>query len=80
MNEPHPLDYKSFPLSKCILQAYYDDITRTLWIKFRSGAPHPYQFAGVPKAKWMGFLAAASKGTYYHQHIAGRYQTSSVRK
>ena len=80
MNEPHPLDYRSFPLSKCISAAYYDDITKSLWINFRSNSGVSYQFIGVPKAKWSGFLAAASKGTYYHQHIAGRYQNSSVRK
>lgn len=59
--------------SSCIEWAEYDSFTLALNIKFHSG-PTVYSFAQFPKPKWKLFLAAPSKGKFYHQHIEGRYQ------
>jgi hypothetical protein len=58
----------------CIKQAAWDPFTLTLWIEFQQGNGTIYSFKGFPKAKWQAFKAAGSKGTFYHQHIEGRYQ------
>jgi hypothetical protein len=58
--------------SSAVAAVAYDEFIRRLWVRFTSG-PKAYQFDGFPKAKWKLFLAAGSKGAFYHQHIQGRY-------
>lgn len=59
--------------SSAVKEVAYDPYTRRLWVRFTSG-PKAYAFDGFPPAKWKLFLAAGSKGTFYHQHIQGRYR------
>jgi hypothetical protein len=59
----------------CVAEAAYDPFTRRLWIRFQKGQK-AYPFDGFPPAKWAAFKAAPSKGAFYHQHIAGRYQAA----
>ena len=59
--------------SSAIKEAAYDPYTLKLWIRFVKGNK-TYCWIGVPKAKWELFKKAASKGTFYWQHIEGRYQ------
>ena len=44
-----------------------------LLIQFRRGDTI-YSFPGVPYSVFEELLDAESKGTYYHQHICGRYR------
>ncbi len=57
--------------SSAIKRAEYDERTRRLTIWFPKGA---YDFCGVPANVWGGLLSASSKGTYYNDYIADRYQ------
>ena len=65
----------SFSDSTCVAAATYDSTTRRLMLRFVKGDTQ-YTYDGFPKPKWDGLLKAASKGTYYHQHIEGRYQAA----
>lgn len=38
-----------------------------------------YQCSGVPKTIYQGFMRAASRGSYFHDHIKGRYPNRQVR-
>jgi hypothetical protein len=55
----------------------YDPSSRTLEVEFHSGGL--YQYSGVPGAIYQGFMRAASKGSYFHDHIRGRYPDRQVR-
>ena len=55
----------------------YDPAWRTLEVEFHSGGL--YHYSGVPETVYHGFMRAASKGTYFHDHIKGRYPDSHVR-
>lgn len=55
----------------------YDPAARTLEVQFHSGGI--YQYSGVPEAVYQGFMRAASKGSYFHDHIKGRYPDRQVR-
>jgi hypothetical protein len=58
--------------SEAIASAEYDENTQRMTIRFNSG--HDYDYCGVPKSVWEGLCSARSAGTYFHQHIANRYQ------
>ena len=45
---------------------------RTLEVEFHSGGI--YQYSGVPETIHQGLIRAASKGTYFHDHIKDRYR------
>ena len=47
-----------------------------LKITFTSGAEYLYQ--GVPANVYEAFLMAPSKGKFFHENIAGRYNYTSV--
>ena len=49
----------------------YDAESEVLEIEFRSGAV--YRYDGVPTEEYDGLKDAGSHGTYFHQHINGRY-------
>jgi len=55
----------------------YDSASRTLEVEFHSGGI--YQYSGVPEAIYQDFMRAASKGSYFHDHIKGRYPDRQVR-
>jgi hypothetical protein len=58
--------------SSAIVAVGYDQATRRMKIQFVEG--HTYDFCGVPETVFNGLLRASSKGTYYSDHIRGRYQ------
>jgi hypothetical protein len=45
--------------------------TRTLEVEFHSGGV--YQYSGVPDNVHQGLMRAASKGSYFYDHIKDRY-------
>lgn len=53
--------------SSVITSVGYDPQDRCLEIEFRSGGV--YQYFGVEPALFEGLLNAASKGTYFAQHV-----------
>lgn len=74
MASPAPSDVNWVHMGgSCIKEAAYDVFTRRLWIRFVHGRAGEYGFKDFPEAKWKLFRAAGSKGTFYHQHIKGRY-------
>jgi hypothetical protein len=58
--------------SSAIRAAGYDPATQCMRIAFVEG--HSYDFCRVPSQIFDGLLRAASKGSYYNDHIKGRYQ------
>lgn len=58
--------------SSAIAAVGYDSATQQLYIVFTSSA-HPYTFCAVPAAVADAFMAAPSKGSYYHQVLRGRF-------
>jgi len=58
--------------SSAIRAIGYDASTRRMKITFTEG--HTYDFCGVPEIVFKGLLRANSKGSYYNDHIRGRYQ------
>lgn len=63
--------------SSNILSVGYDPASRTLEVEFHSGGV--YQYSGVPETVYQGFMRAASKGSYFHDHIKERYHFRQVR-
>ncbi|MEM7342648.1 MAG: KTSC domain-containing protein [Chloroflexota bacterium] len=55
----------------------YDAATQVLEIEFNSGGI--YQYFSVPAAIHQSLMAASSKGSYFHQHIKGRYTFQRIR-
>lgn len=49
----------------------YDPASRTLEMEFHSGGV--YQYSGVSGTVFQAFMRAASKGSYFHDHIKDRY-------
>lgn len=59
------------PGSSNVLQASYDDTSRTLEVAYGDGGIYTYE--NVPPEVWAGFKGADSKGGYLHRHVKGRY-------
>lgn len=57
--------------SSAIRAVDYNESTGELIIYFRSSGG--YTFRGVPWEIYSGLVASNSPGTFYHQHIRGRY-------
>jgi hypothetical protein len=57
--------------SSAILAADYVPWSMVMTIQFTSGGA--YDFHGVPPSIFQGLINASSPGTYYNQHIRGRY-------
>jgi hypothetical protein len=55
----------------------YDPASRTLEVEFQNGGL--YRYSGVPETIYHGFMRAASKGFYFHNHSKGRYPDRQVR-
>jgi hypothetical protein len=54
----------------------YDEATRTLVIRFRSGAD--YAYFDVPPQVVRDLRAAGSRGRYFARHIRERYATARL--
>lgn len=54
----------------------YDPATNTLEIQFNSGGV--YQYFKVPNSVYLELIKAASKGSYFHKYIKGRYQFNRI--
>ena len=54
----------------------YDQKTQTLEVEFLTGGV--YQYFDVPRATWMGFVGADSKGKYFIAQIREGYRYSRV--
>lgn len=57
--------------SSSLVSVGYSPEVSTLEIEFHHGAS--YQYFAVPRHIFDGLLAAASKGTYFNEHIKGLY-------
>lgn len=57
--------------SSNIVSIGYDAESEVLEIEFHGGAV--YQYDSVPTEEYEGLMDAGSHGTYFHQHINGRY-------
>jgi hypothetical protein len=55
----------------------YDLASRMLEVEFHSGGL--YDYSGVPETIYQGLMRAASKGSYFQDHIKGRYPDRKVR-
>jgi hypothetical protein len=64
---------KMIPVNSSAMQAVgYDEVTMRMKIMFEQG--DVYDFCGVPLHVYEGLMAAASKGSYYNDHIRDRYR------
>lgn len=54
----------------------YEPDARRLTVEFDGGAR--YAYAGVDPETYQAFLAAPSKGGFFHGHIKGRYSYQSA--
>jgi hypothetical protein len=63
--------------SSNLLSVGYDKNTNILEIEFRSGSI--YQYFNVPESMYVELLNAASKGTYFHNHIRGHYMYKRIK-
>lgn len=55
----------------------YDSGSRMLEVEFHTG--RIYQYSGVPESVYQGLMRAASKGSYFHDHIRDRYPCKQLR-
>ena len=72
------LDQKSFAGSSAISEAAYDDEAEELTIWFTTGKV--YRYDRVPALIWDGLSTAESAGTYFNQHIVGRYRYDEMER
>lgn len=59
-----------------IVSAGHDPDTKTLEIKFKTGATYSYD--GVPTSVYKALVGADSVGSYFHKNINGKYPHSRV--
>ena len=50
----------------------YDEPTKTMKVKFKSGGT--YSYAGVPKDEHDRLVTASSVGSHFHKHIKSKYK------
>lgn len=58
--------------SSAIDSVEYDPESRTLTIVFTSSS-RAYTYHGVPEGIYWGLVVSSSPGTYFNDHIRGRY-------
>jgi hypothetical protein len=58
--------------SSAIEAVGYDSASGWMRVRFTGG--NEYDFVGVPEGAYRGLMSASSKGSYYNDHIRGRYQ------
>lgn len=56
----------------------YDLASQTLEVEFHNGGL--YQYYGVPETIYQGFMQAASKGSFFNNHIKDRYRYRRLRQ
>ncbi len=67
------------PVESSMMKAIgYDEATQTLEILFNSGKT--YEYSGVPADVFADFLAADSKGVFFHSEIDECYDYRMVKK
>ncbi|MGQ0739954.1 MAG: KTSC domain-containing protein [Bacteroidota bacterium] len=54
--------------------SYYSCDGETGYMIYSTNKGYQYIHADMPLSVWRGFKNAISKGSYYNQHIKGRYQ------
>lgn len=54
----------------------YDPSRQIMAIEFSSGGVH--HLTGVPPEKWQDFQAAESKGSFFHKHLRGKFDSVKV--
>lgn len=59
--------------SSAIREIGYDAETSQMFIDFND-SHSVYTFCGVPEVVFREFISSGSVGSYYHQHVKGRYQ------
>jgi hypothetical protein len=66
--------------SSNIVSAGYDEATRVMEVEFKTGkgTKGVYSYADVPKDIYDAFLAADSKGSFFHASIKGKYETRKL--
>jgi hypothetical protein len=65
------------PVSSSNLRSVgYDRQSQILEIEFHSGGI--YQYTSVPESIYTALMQAASKGSYFHDHIKDRYPTQKI--
>jgi hypothetical protein len=62
--------------SRSLRAVAYDSLTGELVIRFWSGTK--YRYADVPAEVHAGLMDADSKGSYFSEHIRGKYDYSKV--
>lgn len=63
-------------VSSLLRSAEYDEVSQTLHLVFvRSGG---YRYFGVPNDVFTRLVEAKSKGTFFREHIASRYEFEQV--
>lgn len=67
---------RQFVSSSNLLSVGYDEPSETLEIEFRGG--RIYRYFGVPGFVYANLMAAGSKGSYFADHIRGRYGDTQI--
>jgi hypothetical protein len=65
------MDWTHTPASSNVAAFRYDDTSRTLHVRFKSG--HTYSYSNVPDEHHDGLQSADSVGRYLREHIIGTY-------
>lgn len=61
-----------FPVQSSNLESIgYVSVARMMIVRFKNG--RTYLYPAVPEELFNNFLAAESKGTFFHQNIKGKY-------
>ena len=60
--------------SSAIRRIEYDELTSRLHVTFASGKTYTYY--RVPRSIYERFLLAASKGTFFNDHVKDRYSVA----
>lgn len=72
--KPSPTPIKLHPVKSSNIKAVgYDAGRRELWIVFHQAQSRVYVYYGVPEAKALGLMNAASVGQFFHAEIKDRY-------
>ena len=66
------MDWTHTPASSNVAAFRYDDTSRTLHVRFKSG--HTYSYAGVEPHHEDGLANADSIGRYLREHIIGQHE------
>ena len=61
------MDFTPIKDSSCLAAAGYDEQTKTLRVRFRSG--HEVDYQDIALEDYEGLLKAKSKGKYFHARI-----------